>query len=72
MKKFGLSAPLIDVLSHLIHAKQLPEKYRDHQLKGDMKRFRECHIKPDLLLVYEQFEHEVILVRINSHSELFR
>lgn len=72
MKKFGLSAPLIDVLNHLIHAKQLPEKYRDHQLKGDMKRFRECHIKPDLLLVYEQFENEVILVRINSHSELFR
>lgn len=72
MRKFGLSAQLIDVLSHLIHDKPLPDKYCDHQLKGNMQRFRECHVKPDLLLVYEKFDSKVILVRLNSHSELFK
>ncbi len=72
LKKFGLTAPLIDVLSHLINNKSLPVQYRDHQLKGELKRFRECHIRPDLLLMYEKYDDKIVLVRLNSHSELFK
>ena len=42
----------IDVVYNLLCDVKLEDKYKDHQLKGNMKEFRECHIKPDLLLVY--------------------
>ncbi len=71
LKKFGLLAPLIEVLSHLLNDTKMSEKYRDHALTGNMKGFRECHIKPDLLLVYEKYDDKIILVRLNTHSELF-
>ena len=50
---------------------KLEDKYKDHQLKGNMKDFRECHIKPDLLLVYMIEDNVLKLVDIGSHSELF-
>lgn len=72
LKKYGLSANLIDILHHLVNQTVLPEKYRDHQLKGDMKAYRECHVKPDLLLVY-QFENDaVLLTNLDSHANLFK
>lgn len=40
------------VVNILLSGKKLDLKYRDHQLKGGMKDYRECHIKPDLLLIY--------------------
>lgn len=49
----------------------LPEKFCDHALIGEWKGYRECHIKPDWLLIYRKVEAELILVRIGSHSELF-
>ncbi|NCS99203.1 type II toxin-antitoxin system YafQ family toxin [Candidatus Parcubacteria bacterium] len=51
---------------------KLPLKYKDHQLKGEFKEYRECHIKGDLLLIYKIVEDELILVLINigSHSSL--
>jgi mRNA interferase YafQ len=51
----------------------LPEKYRDHALKGEWIDCRECHIKPDWLLVYEKInsDKKLILVRTGTHSELF-
>jgi mRNA interferase YafQ len=61
---------IVDILSS---GKSLDIKYRDHQLTGDMKDFRECHIKPDLLLIY-QIQNDVLiltLVEVGSHSELF-
>lgn len=48
----GLSAELVDVVYHLLHAIPLPEKYRDHALTGNWKGYRDCHIKPDLVLIY--------------------
>lgn len=45
--------------------------YRDHELKGDMAGFRECHIEHDLLLIYETLEDEVRLINFGTHSELF-
>jgi YafQ family addiction module toxin component len=49
----------------------LDKKYKDHSLIGDYKNFRECHFKPDLLLVYTKEEGKLILARFNTHSELF-
>lgn len=53
--------------------KKLPEKHKDHNLKGEWKGYRECHIRPDVLLIYQKQEDKLILVLINigSHSELF-
>ena len=62
----------IDVLYHLLNDKKLEEKYKDHQLKGNLKEFRECHIKPDLLLIYRINNDVLELVDIGSHSELFK
>ncbi|MBS9775019.1 MAG: type II toxin-antitoxin system YafQ family toxin [Tenacibaculum sp.] len=70
-KKVGLIAPLIDVLHYLINGVKLPAKYRDHALKGNYAMFRECHIKPDLLLIYYVEDNVLKLVRLASHSELF-
>jgi len=61
------------VLEFLINWKKLPEKYKDHYLKGKYSWYKECHIRPDLLLVYKIYDKELILVlfRLWSHSELF-
>lgn len=61
----------IDVVYNLLCDIKLEDKYKDHQLKGNMKDFRECHIKPDLLLVYMIEDNVLKLVDIGSHSELF-
>lgn len=50
----------------LINGLSLPEKYRDHALKGDLKDFS----KPDLVLIYTVSDEFVHLIRIGSHSEL--
>lgn len=47
-------------------------RFRDHLLTGEYKGHRECHLKPDLLLVYiKPNEDMVLFVRLGSHSELF-
>jgi len=61
----------IDVAYNLLCDNKLVEKYKDHQLIGKMKDFRECHIKPDLLLIYMIEDETLKLVDIGSHSELF-
>jgi hypothetical protein len=49
----------------------LAERYHDHPLTGDWKDHRDCHIKPDLILIYRQPDAEVLqLVRLGSHAEL--
>ena len=51
----------------------MPEKFRDHDLTGNYKGCRECHIQPDWLLVYEVNNDELILylIRTGTHSDLF-
>ena len=61
----------IDVVYKLSHNMELEERYRDHALKGEYASFRECHIKPDLLLIYKMDGALLKLVDIGSHSELF-
>jgi len=61
----------IYVAYNLLCDNKLAEKYKDHQLIGKLKEFRECHIKPDLLLIYMIEDNTLKLVDIGSHSELF-
>ena len=64
-----LDAALSSAVSLLAEDKPLPERNRDHPLAGE---YRECHLKPDLLLIYRKPAAEVLqLVRLGSHSELF-
>jgi mRNA interferase YafQ len=62
----------IDVVYKLLNGLKLDEKYKDHQLKGSLKDFRECHIRADLLLIYRVKDDILELVDIGTHSELFR
>lgn len=51
----------------------LPEHNRDHALSGTWAKYRECHVKPDLLLIYQKSNADTLkLVRLGSHSELFK
>jgi mRNA interferase YafQ len=46
--------------------------YRDHDLGGDWAGYRECHVRPDLLLIYRKPDADTLrLARLGSHSELF-
>lgn len=64
---------LDDVLQTLLREEPLHEKHRDHDLTGDYKGFRECHIEPDWLLVYAVDKGKLILTasRTGTHSDLF-
>lgn len=66
-----LHARLEYVLDMLMKDEALPEKFRDHPLRGEWNGCRDCHIKPDLLLIYQKTDEELILVRLGSHSDLF-
>lgn len=61
------------IIERLANDEPLEPKYKDHALKGDFIGFRECHIKPDLLLIYQKQDDKLILycLDIGSHSELF-
>ena len=71
-KKHGdISAAFIEVLWKLGNDEVLPERFRDHALTGNWVDFRDCHIKPDLVLIYRKHDVETLqLVRKGSHSEL--
>lgn len=75
MKKRGLDLSLLDdIVDKLRQRIPLEEKHRDHALTGDFVGFRECHIKPDWLLVY-LIENDVLtltLVDTGSHSDIFK
>lgn len=65
---------LFEVVDTLANGEVLASKYRDHDLSGDYKGCRECHIEPDWLLIYEINNGLLILMlnRVGSHAELFR
>ena len=62
---------LLTVIDDLASGTPLPPKCRDHPLKGGYAGCRECHLKPDLLLIYIPAKDELRLIRLCSHSELF-
>lgn len=73
LKNTHLMQEIDQVLFTLAKGELLSEKYRDHALFGRYKGLRECHIKPDLLLIYKIDKGELLLllVRLGSHSQLF-
>jgi mRNA interferase YafQ len=63
---------LPQISSLLADDKPLPERHRDHGLGGNWIGHRECHLKPDLLLIYKLPDDSTLrMVRMGSHSELF-
>ena len=67
-----LNDDLLAVLVVLANDGVLDVKYRDHELTGEWITYRECHIKPDLLLIYCKMEENSLrLARLGSHSALF-
>jgi mRNA interferase YafQ len=67
-----LESLLSAVITLLLSDRTLPGSNRDHALSGDYMGYRECHIKPDLLLIYRKPDTKTLrLARLGSHSELF-
>ena len=72
--KRGLNTDLlINVIKLLATTDQLPEEYKDHEVSGNWKGFRECHIQPDWLLIYTISDDRLVLtlIRTGTHSDLF-
>lgn len=66
-----LDEDLMSVLKVLACDQSLEPRHCDHALAGDCKDHRDCHVKPDLVLIYRKPDDEVLqLVRLGSHSEL--
>jgi len=67
-----LDADLLAILAALAGDQPPDPRYRDHDLSGDWAGYRECHVRPDLLLIYRKSDADTLrLARLGSHSELF-
>lgn len=60
-----------EVLGCLLDDTQLAVKYKDHALAGNWAGCRDCHIKPDLVLIYEKRDNDLVLIRLGSHAAVF-
>ena len=70
--KRNLDISLIDaIISDLINEIPLAEKHKDHALTGNYAGCRECHIKPDWLLIYQVGNGIIVFERTGTHSDLF-
>ena len=69
--RLTLDDDLFAVVENLANDVVLETKFRDHALTGDWKDSRDCHVKPDLVLIYQKPNASTLrLVRLGSHSEL--
>ncbi len=59
------------VIEKLVSGQSLDPQYRDHQLTGNWKGHRDCHIEPDWILIYRLTSDDLFLERTGSHSDLF-
>lgn len=67
-----LDASLMFVLRALAEDQALNPRHRDHDLSGEWAGYRDCHVKPDLVLIYRKPDADSLrLARLGSHSELF-
>ena len=66
-----LDAELLETVTMLAADEPLPRRYFDHPLSGEWSDHRDCHIRPDLILIYRKPDDETLaLIRLGSHSEL--
>ena len=65
---------VLEIVEKLANGEILEQKFNDHKLKGNFSEYRECYIKPDLLLIYQRQDKILILtcIAVGSHSELFK
>ncbi len=64
----------VEVIEALANGKKLAKERKDHKLTGNLKYFRECHLTPDILLLY-QIDNDILvltLVSIGNHAQLFK
>ncbi|GHU29862.1 addiction module toxin, RelE/StbE family [Bacilli bacterium] len=71
-KKHYDFALLNDVISFLINGIELPAKFRNHKLKGNLKGFQECHLEKDVLLLYKIENSVLILIDFGNHGDVLR
>ncbi len=74
IKKRGYDISRLEKIVELLaNEVPLPEQFKDHNLSGNYNGFRECHIAPNWLLIYQVNNNELVLVlsRTGSHSDLF-
>lgn len=74
IRKRGYDTHLVDILLEKLRNEEiLDESYQDHPLKGKYRGFRECHARPDWLLIYIIKENELVLTasRTGTHSDVF-
>lgn len=69
-----ISPEWAEVLHCLVERKPLPAKYLDHQLQGNLKEYRDCHVKNDLVLLYKIVDNDetVELHFLDTHSDIFK
>lgn len=75
LKKRGYDMTLLNkAITILQKEKRLPAEYLDHPLQGNYDGYRECHIKPDWILIYTVYRERLILVLADTgtHSDLFK
>jgi mRNA interferase YafQ len=72
LRKRGKDMGQLLAVVEALRVRQLLEpRHRDHPLTGDWSGFRNCHVKPDWVLVYRLDEEAVYLTRTGTHSDLF-
>jgi mRNA interferase YafQ len=67
-----LDQRIVEVLLMIYKNGSLPPKFKLHKLKGRYSEYLECHVKPDLLMIFRLEKNSVFLYRLGSHAELFR
>ena len=74
LKKLSTEQKLhfLSVIEKLADNEKLEKKYQDHALKGDLVGYRDCHLEPDLILVYKKINDELIIycLNIGSHEKI--
>ncbi len=70
-KKHYKKQELLDVIQ-ILCGNHIPAKYHDHALSGNYKGYRECHIRPNWLLVYKSTETEITSIATGTHDDLFK
>ena len=70
LKKLSTEQKLhfLSVIEKLANNEKLEKKYQDHALKGDLAGYRDCHLEPDLILVYKKINDELIIYCLNIGS----
>lgn len=71
MRGGHLDAALLEALELLAADVPLPSRYVDHPMKGPYSDCRDCHLRPDLVLVYRKRDADILeLIRIGTHAHL--